>query len=306
MKKSNFILSLTGAVLLLFTPLLLSAQIMDKASIVAEQAKVQKLGDGFSFTEGPAVDQEGNVYFTDQPNNKIIIWSASTGEFSTFLADAGRSNGMYFDHEGKLITAADMENQIWSIDPSGDHEVLVDDYEGKLLNGPNDIWITPDGGIFFTDPLYKRDYWERDPEMQQEGEYVYFISPDGKRVFPVEETLKKPNGIVGTPDGKQLYVVDIGASKVYRYDIGKRGKLRNKTLFASMISDGLTIDNKGNLYLTGNGVTVFNKKGEKIAHIPIDEDWTANVCFGGKDRDMLFITAKDAVYGLKMKVKGVK
>lgn len=296
---------LTAGIFILIFPTMLLAQIMDKQSIIAKNAQVQKLGDGFSFTEGPAVDAAGNVYFTDQPNNKIVKWVANTGTLETFLADAGRSNGMYFDQKGNLLACADMDNQIWSIDKAGNSIVLVKDYQGKLFNGPNDLWITPDGGIFFTDPLYKRDYWERDPAMQQDGEHVYYLSSDLKTIFKAEDKLKKPNGIVGTPNGKQLYVADIGDDKTYRYDIGKEGKLYNKTLFANMGSDGMTIDNKGNVYLTGKGVTVFNKKGEQIAHIPIDENWTSNVCFGGKGKKMLFITAMGSVYGLTMKVKGV-
>lgn len=290
----------------LLIPALATAQIVDKHGIVANNAEVEKLGEGFSFTEGPAVDENGNVYFTDQPNDKIIKWNANNGEIEVFMSEAGRSNGMYFDKKGNLLACADMDNQLWSIDANGQHTVLVHDYKGKRLNGPNDLWIAPDGGIFFTDPLYKRPYWERDPEMEQDGEHVYYLSPDRKTLLRVDENLEKPNGIIGTPDGKQLYVADIGADKTYRYDIGKNGKLNNKTLFAEMGSDGMTIDQNGNIYLTGKGVTVFNKKGEQIAHIPIKEHWTANVCFGGSDRRTLFITAMGAVYGLKMNVKGVQ
>lgn len=306
---TNIRQELVGAavcLVLFLLPLTISAQIVDKQNIVAKNAQVEKLGDGFSFTEGPAVDADGNVYFTDQPNNKIIKWSASNGKLEVFLSEAGRSNGMYFDENGQLLTCADMDNQLWTIDANGQHTVLVNDYAGKRLNGPNDLWIAPDGGIFFTDPLYKRKYWERNPEMQQDGEHVYYLSPDRKTLARIEESLVKPNGIIGTPNGKQLYVADIGAGKTYRYDIGENGTLHNKTLFAEMGSDGMTIDQKGNIYLTGNGVTVFNKKGEQIAHIPIAENWTANVCFGGSDRKTLFITAMGAVYGLKMKVKGVQ
>jgi gluconolactonase len=175
-----------------------------------------------------------------------------------------------------------------------------------LLNGPNDLWISPRGHIYFTDPLYKRPYWERDPEMQQDGEHLYFLSADHSRFFRVDDKLEKPNGIVGTPDGKKLYVADIGANKTFVYDIDVDGTLINKTEFAPMGSDGMTIDHKGNVYLTGKGVTVFDKKGEQIAHIPVDAGWTANVVFGGKDQKTLFITAMDAVYGIEMKVKGVR
>ncbi len=287
-------------------PAFIIAQIVDKKSIVFKGANVVKLGDGYNFTEGPASDQAGNVFFTDQPDNKIIRWDASTGALTVFSGQSGRSNGMYFDRAGKLITCADMNNQLWSFDITGKHTVLIDNYKGKLLNGPNDLWIDPKGGIYFTDPLYKRKYWERPQEMQQDGEHVYYLTPNRMQLIRVDDKLQKPNGIIGTPDGKKLYVADIAAKKTYVYDIDYDGYLINKMLFAEMGSDGMTIDHKGNIYLTGNGITVFNKKGEQIAHIPVDAKWTSNVCFGGEDRKLLFITAMDAVYGLKMKVKGAK
>ncbi|WP_210466523.1 SMP-30/gluconolactonase/LRE family protein [Rufibacter roseolus] len=305
MTKPKVLILAASAALLFLIPKLLSAQITDKNGIVAKGAKVEKLGDGYSFTEGPAADQEGNVYFTDQPNNKIYKWSASTGKISLFKDQAGRANGMYFDRKGNLIAAADMDNQLWSFDQAGKHTVLVKDYKGKLLNGPNDLWVAPSGAMYITDPLYKRDYWTRNPERQQEGEHLYYLSPDRTKFYPVDETLVKPNGIVGTPDGKKLYVADIEANKTYVYTINKDGSLSGKKLFADMGSDGMTIDSQGNLYLTGKGVTVFDKEGRQIAQIPIQENWTANVVFGGKDRSTLFITAMGSVYGLKMKVKGI-
>lgn len=280
------------------------AQRADEKSIIAQDAKLEKLGDGYAFTEGPAVDKDGNVYFTDQPNNKIYKWSTD-GQITLFTDDAGRSNGMFFNEEGKLVTCADMENQIWVFDMDGNHEVILEDYGDNLLNGPNDLWIDPKGGIYFTDPLYKRNYWTRDTVMQQDGQHVYYISPDKKEITRVDENLVKPNGIIGTPDGKKLYVADIWDKKTYVYDIKSDGSLSNRKLFTTMGSDGMTIDNKGNIYLTGDGVTVFDKNGKQIAHIPIENTWTANVCFGGSDRDMLFITATKVVYGLKMNVKGV-
>ena len=285
--------------------LTLNAQFMDKNDIIAEGATLELLGDGFTFTEGPAPDDKGNVYFTDQPNNTIVKWNHSTGELSVFMDDAGRSNGMYFDHDGNLITCADKDNELWKINMEGEVTVLVDNWDGKLLNGPNDLWIRPDGGIYFTDPLYKRNYWERDPEMQQDGEHVYFLGADRERYFRVDEDLIKPNGIIGTPDGNKLYVADIGDNKTYVYDINDDGTLSNRTLFAELGSDGMTIDNMGNVYLTGKGVTVFDKNGKQIAHVPIDKNWTANICFAGPGRDMLFITAMDSVFGIKMNVRGV-
>jgi len=282
-----------------------TAAAQENKSIIAPGAKVEKLADGFTFTEGPAVDKQGNVFFTDQPNDRIMKWSTD-GKLSVFLEKTGRANGMYFDKTGNLLSCSDQENEIWSFNKKGEHTVLITDYNGKKLNGPNDLWVRPDGGIYFTDPLYARNYWTRNPKMQQAGEYVYFLSSDHKTLIPVAMDLEKPNGIVGTPDGKLLYVADIQANKTFVYEIRKDGSLTNKKLFANMGSDGMTIDNKGNIYLTGNGVTIFNRKGEKIEHIAIEAGWTANVCFGGKDMKTLFITASQYLFGLRMNVKGVR
>ncbi len=271
-------------------------------SILAPGAKVEKLSGEFAFTEGPAVDREGNVFFTDQPNDRIMKWSVD-GKLSTFMQPCGRSNGLYFDKNGNLLACADEKNQLWAIDPKGEVTVLVKDYKGKLLNGPNDLWVRPDGGIYFTDPLYKRPYWNRGP-MEQDGQCVYYLSPDRKTLTRVADDLVQPNGIIGTPDGKNLYVADIGARKTYAYDINEDGTLANKKLFCEMGSDGMTIDNEGNVYLTGRGVTVFDKTGKKIEQIEVKEPWTANVCFGGKDRQALFITASTGLYAIHMRVKG--
>lgn len=273
--------------------------------IAAPGAKLTWLADSFKFTEGPATDKEGNVFFTDQPNNRIMEWSVE-GKLSTFMSDSGRSNGMYFDRSGNLYACADLNNQLWEIDPATKKvTVLVKDYQGKKLNGPNDVWVRPDGGIYITDPFYKRDYWTRGG-MEQPGQYVYYLTPDHKKLTPVIKDMKQPNGIVGTPDGKRLYVADIGGNKTYVYSINQDGTLSDKKLFVDMGSDGMTIDNEGDIYLTGKGVTVFNAKGEKIDYIPIDKPWTGNIKFGGKDRKSLFITASDSLYSLRTRVHGVR
>ena len=112
----------------------------------------------FSFTEGPAVDKTGAIFFTDQPNDKIYKYGLD-GKLTVFLTPAGRANGLYFDKKGNLIACADGQNQLWSISPAGKVTVLADRVDGRLPNGPNDVWVSPKGGIFFTDPYYKRDYW---------------------------------------------------------------------------------------------------------------------------------------------------
>lgn len=274
-----------------------------KNSIIADGAGLQLISSQFSFTEGPAADKYGNIFFTDQPNNKI--WKYDTnGKLTVFLENAGRSNGMYFDKQGNLITCADEHNQLWSITPTGKVTVLLKDLDGLHFNGPNDVWIHPRGGMYFTDPYYQRDYWTRkSPEI--EGQKVYYFQK-GKVPVVVADNLKKPNGIIGTPDGSYLYVADIEDNKTYKYTIAADGKLTGQTLFAPMGSDGMTIDNMGNIYLTGKGVTVYNSEGKQIEHIDVPGGWTANVTLGGKQKDVLFITASKAVYTLKMKVKGVQ
>lgn len=264
--------------------------------IVAPGASLEKLADTFSFTEGPASDAEGNVYFTDQPNDRIHVWTLDNS-LTTFLEPAGRSNGLCFDAQGALWACADARNELWRIEPSKEKTILVKEFEDKLLNGPNDIWIAPNGGAFFTDPFYKRAYWDRGP-AEQSCQGVYYVAPDGA-VTRVVDDLNTPNGIIGTPDGKTLYVADIGDKKTWRYQINEDGLLSDKTLFCEMGSDGMTIDTEGNVYLTGDGVPVFDPSGKQIAHIKVPEPWTANVCFGGKDRNELYITASTALYRIK-------
>jgi len=273
-----------------------------EGKIIAPGATLQKLAGDFAFTEGPASDREGNVFFTDQPNDRILKWSVD-GKLSTFMQPCGRANGLCFDPQGNLWACADEKNEMWSISPAGKATVVVKDYQGKLLNGPNDVWIRLGGGLYFTDPYYKRPYWKRGPKEMDEC--VYFLAPDNKTLTRVIDDLKQPNGIIGTPDGKLLYVADIGAGKTYRYLIQPDGSLKEKTLFCELGSDGMTIDSEGNIYLTGKGVSVFDSAGKKIEQIDVAEPWTANVCFGGKDRQTLFITASKNFYAMRMKVHGV-
>ena len=274
-------------------------------SIIKENARPVLISDEFKFTEGPAADKEGNVFFTDQPNNRILKWSVETGRISVYMKNAGRANGLYFDNEGNLLAAADDKSELWQIDPDKNVNILLDNFENKRLNGPNDLWVDERGGIYFTDPYYQRDYWKRQkPDIDKQR--VYYLSPDKKEVKIVADDLVQPNGIIGSPENDLLYIADIGAGKTYSYKISENGELIDKKLFTEMGSDGMTIDHNGNVYLTGDGVNVFKKDGKKIAHIPVDRSWTANVTFGGKNHDKLFITASEAVYVLDMNVRGIR
>ena len=276
------------------------------APVVAPGATLQKLTGDFKFTEGPTCDAHGNIFFTDQPNDRIMEWSVD-GKLSTFLQPAGRANGMMFDARGNLIACAEAKNEMWSIAPDKTVTVLATNFSGNILNGPNDVWVTPGGALYFTDPFYKRS-WGDPNAVRVSGENVYFLSADRNTLRPVITNFKKPNGITGTPDGKKLFVADIRANKTWRYDILPDGALTNKTLFCPNGSDGMTIDAAGNLYLcatgTTNGVSVFDPQGKQIDHIDVPERWSANVSFGGQDHQTLFITASESLYSIRLRVRG--
>jgi gluconolactonase len=275
-------------------------------SVVAPGVTLQKLAGDFAFTEGATCDKNGNVFFVDQPNDRIMEWSVD-GKLSTFMQPSQHANGMMFDANGNLIACADEHNQLWSIAPDKTVTVLVTNFEGKYLNGPNDVWVAPNGGMYLTDPFYKRKWWDH-TTMALTNQPVFYLSPDRIKLFPVANDLKKPNGITGTPDGKTLYVADIQADKTWRYDILPDGSLTNKTLAVAKGSDGMTIDENGDLVMCANGqtngVSIFNPAGKLIDHIDVPEKWSANVCFGGKDRRTLFITASTSLYSIRMNVKG--
>ncbi len=281
-----------------------SAPQVTAPQVSAPGAELKLLRADYKFTEGPAADSQGNVYFTDQPNNRILRWSTA-GKIETWLEPSGRSNGLFFDRQGDLIACADEKNELWKIKPDKTHEVLANGFDGKLFNGPNDVWVSGDGSLYFTDPFYKRPYWQRNDDKQL-PQRVYRLSSDYKQLTVAAEDFRQPNGIVGDADKKLLYVADIGASKTYRFNLGDNGELTDRQLFCEMGSDGMTLDSQGNLYLTGKGVTVFNADGKQIQSIAVPKGWTANVCFGGEDRKTLFITASDSVYTIAMEVAGLR
>ena len=272
--------------------------------VIAPGAQVEKLAGDLGFVEGPTVDRDGNVYFSDQPNNRIMKYDVD-GHLTTFLQPAGRANGMTFDETGNnLLVAADEKNELWSIDMATKKvTVLVNGYEGKLLNGPNDVWVQPTTGrIYITDPYYQRDYWTRGPKENAECVYVY-TRADHTLVRVVDD-LMQPNGIIGTPDGRYVYVADIRGRQTFRYNIDVDGTLTNKTKICDTGSDGMTIDSAGNIYLSSRTVQVFDPSGQRIENITVPES-PANLVFGGLDRQTLFITARTGLYALRMKVKGV-
>lgn len=256
----------------------------------------KQLASGFRFTEGPAADAQGNVYFTDIPNNKIHIWSLD-GTLSTFTSNSGGTNGLFFTPQGSLLACEGGNGRVTSIDLYGNVTVLADNYNGKPFNSPNDLWPDPKGGVYFTDPRYGNRN-----NLPQDGEHVYYIAPD-KTVTRVIDDMVRPNGLIGTPDGKILYVADHGGQKTYRYKINPDATLSEKTLFAESGSDGMTIDTNGNVYLTSSAVKVYNPAGKNIQNLELPER-PANVTFAGPDRTTLFATARSSIYAVKTLAKG--
>lgn len=348
MKKKLTLISAAAAIL--FTCCLTSAKnqqpaesnIFDPTGLVSPGArgKLDTIQKGFGFTEGPAVDRSGDVYFTDQPNDKIYRWDAGSGNISLFMQGTGRSNGMYFDNNGYLISCADMHGEVWRIAPNGTHTVLVDNYNEKLLNGPNDVWINPkNGGIYITDPMYPRPYWDNDdprktgnpgwpPVHSEQGPgiagHVYYLPPGSNKLIRVTSATDAawdaehnfPNGIVGSPDGKKLYVnnwTGNNTGKIRAFDILKDGTLANMTTFVDSLRgcDGMSMDEKGNIYVScSEGVSAYNTNGKKIFNVPCGtgkNTSSTNSVFAGRNNKLLFITGTtDRVTALKMNVKGVE
>ena len=271
------------------------------ADLVAVGASVTKLADGFVFTEGPAVDADGNVYFSDVRTSKTYKWSVD-GELTTFREPSGEGNGMFFDRAGNLLVCESGDRRVTRVSMDGSVTVLADSYDGKKLNSPNDLWLDPKGGVYFSDPRFRDQ-----TGVEQDGNHVYYIPSDGAPIRQVVDDLEAPNGVLGTADGSRLYVADhgpfTGSEMTYVYDIQPDGSLGSRQVAAPQGSDGMTLDERGNLYLTSAGVDVYSPGGEKIASIVVPEQPT-NVVFGGVDRQTLFITARTGVYSLRMAVRG--
>ena len=296
-----------------FLPLFLCLGIVTEPSqaqsLIAPGAEVVKLAGGFGFTEGPTANAKGDVYFVDDPNCKIHVWSVSKKQCSVFVADSAHANGMYFDKNGILYVCEGGTSSVVSYTPNGKRTVVANKFGNRHFNKPNDLWIDPKGGIYFTDPSYGQEF-----PVVQGGEHVYYILPDRSKVIRVIEVtgkegeFVKPNGIVGTPDGKLLYVADIDGKMIYRYNIQRDGTLTGKHPFAPVSCDGMTIDEKGNVYLTDmekSDVPIYSPDGKEIMRIKPPEH-PANVCFGGKNFKTLFITAVTGFYSIEMNVRGAK
>jgi gluconolactonase len=264
--------------------------------VTAEGAEIMLLGDGFVFTEGPAVTPDGSVYFCDSRGGRLHHWSPASG-IREVPAESVYPVGTYMDRDGSLIICSSRNRNLLALRPDGSWDVLAERFEGKRLNSPNDLWIDPKGGIYFTDP----DWGRRPSELG--GGRVFYLAPDRKRLLAVVEDIRVPNGIVGTRDGSTLYVADNGDFVSHAYTINPDGTLRDKRHFAPWGFDGMTIDREGNVYVTGDSVTVYSPAGAHIETIKTPQR-ANNLCFGGPDNRTLILACGTGLYALDMRVEG--
>jgi gluconolactonase len=268
------------------------------AGVVAEGAQMQTLATSFTFTEGPAADRAGNVYFTDIPNNRIHIWTTD-GELKVFRENSNGTNGLFFDADWQLFGAEGGGGRISRMDAQGNATTVTEQFNGKPYNSPNDLWIDQQGGIYFTDPRYGDE-----SNIPQGGYHVYYLPAGASEARAVITDLQKPNGIIGTRDGRTLYVADHLGNQTFAYTINTPGEVSGKRLFAPQGSDGVALDEHGNLYLTARHVTVYSPEGELLQTIEVPLA-PANLTFGGPERNVLFITARSTLFSLQMNVRGM-
>jgi len=266
---------------------------------------IEKIATGFQFTEGPAADADGNLYFTDIPNNRIHKL-ATDGTLNVFVEPSGHCNGLMVVGNRLLACAMDGRLTSFSLD-DGAETVLAAEYNGARFNAPNDLVIDKSGGIYFTDPRFRApDPWPQGTEA------VYYRSSDGT-VTRVVENEFAPNGVILSPDEATLYVIPSGEHRMWAYPVESQGRPGEGRVFCELKQrkagersggDGLTIDTDGNLYITsGMGVQVFDPSGKLLVIIEIPEK-PANVTFGGPDRKTLYATARTSLYAVSMDAKG--
>lgn len=267
---------------------------------------VKKLFGGLQFTEGPAWDGQSNLYFTDIPANRINKVDAA-GDLSVFLEPSGHCNGLMLDGAGTLY-ACSMDGRLISVDVKTKQvTALADSYDGKRFNAPNDLVIDQTGGVYFTDPPFRAPM-----PLPQGTEAVYYRAPDGT-VTRLIDDRDAPNGVILSVDEQKLYVIPSREQKMWEYPVTAPGKLGKARLFCELVQregvtgsggDGLTIDEKGNLYITSQlGVQVFDPTGKHFGIIEFPEQ-PANVTFGGKDLRTLYVTARSSLYAVDMDARG--
>lgn len=298
MKKTNLSGKYRGMLFGLIA-LLSTSALAQTSSLIAPGASVTLLSDSFTFTEGPIADAGGNVYFSDIPASRIHVWTLA-GELQTFRENTNANNGLFFNSNWLLFGAEGGAGRITRMDGRGVASVVIDQHNGAPFNSPNDLWIDANGGIYFTDPRYGDE-----SNNPQPGYYVYYLAPGATEAQAIITDLIKPNGVIGTRDGTTLYVADHLGNQTFAYTLSAPGQVSDKRLMAPQGSDGLTLDEAGNLYLTGGrNISVYSADGQLLESIEFPLA-PANMTFGGANRDVLFVTARTSVFALQMRLKGM-
>ena len=276
-----------------------------QSSPVPEKAPVEKIAGGFEFTEGPFW-HEGRLLFTDIPANTVYEWTPADSSSSVFLKPSGHANGLAIDAQGRLLLAQH-DGQVGRLTEGEAVEPLAQSYRGKRLNSPNDLTVTDDGTIYFTDPPYGVD--EENRELDVSG--VYRLDPDGTLTL-LTDRFARPNGICLSPDESTLYVNDSGETVIWAYDVTDDGGITNGRQFAALEgeepgnTDGMKADAEGNLYTTGpGGIWIYAPSGEQLDRISVPEAPT-NVAFGGLERTTLYVTAQSNVYRVPVAITGAE
>jgi gluconolactonase len=280
----------------------------DKAGSIAgigPKGEVTKVQGGFQFTEGPAADKNGTIYFSDIPANRVYRLEPD-GKASIFREPSNRTNGTMFNSKGELVSC-EMAGQVVAVSADGKVRVLASMYQGKQFNAPNDLVVDRADGVYFTDPHFGAPM-----PLPQGVTAVYYVTAEGQ-VTRLIDDLKAPNGVILSTDEKTLYVVPSGQEEVMSYPVESPGKLGQGKVFCRLKQaagqqgrggDGLTIDTKGNLYITsGLGLQVFDRDGKALGIIEVPEP-PANVTFGGPDFKTLYITARTSLYRAEMEATG--
>ena len=298
--------ALFTGLLLMATTSITSAQDDRFRELVPDPAKLEKLGAGMKFVEGPvwSDDDGGFLIFSDIPASELKMWTKADG-VTTWAKESNQTNGNTRDREGRLISCEHATRRVTMIQGSGSSSVtLVDSHDGKKLNSPNDAVVKSDSTIWFTDPTYGLGKNTK----EQSANHVFVFNPETKQIKPVVSDFVQPNGLAFSPDEKRLYVADSGKPRHIRvFDVHADNTLSEGKVFCTIdkgVPDGIRCDEKGNVWSSaGDGVQVFSPDGKLIGRVPVPES-PANLCFGGPDGKTLFITARTSLYAIQTNVRG--
>ncbi len=303
----------------LFGPMITRLEAYDSLfwSLVPRGAVLERLFSGTAWAEGPVYVRDGGyLVWSDVPNNRMYRWSRSAGG-SVHRAPSNYSNGNALDHCGRLLTCEHLTRRISRTEPDGSVVTVVDGYEGKRFNSPNDLVVKSDGSIWFTDPPYGilSDYEGRRSASELGGNFVFRFDPSVGELSIVSDDFDKPNGIAFSPDESVLYVADTGGSHtpdgphhIRAFDVVGGSSLSNGRVFAEIspgFADGLRVDIGGNVFTSAfDGIHVLTAAGEMLGKVLVPERATSNCAFGGEDGSTLFITASTALYAIETATKG--